>query len=154
MELVPLIMKRVLGLLLFVGLCLACSASEGPVTFYAQLIRASDRETPPEVSWKPIGPKLNKQLCPKFRWKNYWEVSRRTLTVEPGKKTRVRLNAERELEVELRGAGDSEIRLFTGGKLVQKSRQSLQSQMSIMGGARENDESWFVVLRQDKPTVD
>jgi hypothetical protein len=149
-------MKTVLGLLVFLGIGMACFAQEGPVTvtYYAQLIRASDREKPQEVNWKPLGPKLTKQLCPKFRWKNYWEVSRQKLKVQPGNKARVRLNAEREIEVELSGKGESEIRLFAGGKLVQKSRQSLQSHMSIMGGTRENDESWFVVIRSDKPTVD
>jgi hypothetical protein len=97
---------------------------------------------------------LSSRLCPKFRWKNYWEVSRQTLSVPAGMKSRVRLNPEREIEIELRAEGDSEIRLFTAGKLVQKSRQSLQSKMSIIGGTRENEDSWFVVVRRDKPAID
>jgi len=146
-------MKTVLGLLVFLGITVACLADSQTVVFYAQLIRATDREGQ-DPGWRPIGPKLTSRLCPKFRWNHFWEVSRQTLNVEPGKKTRVRLNPEREIEIELRGESESEIRLFTAGKLVQKSRQSLQSKMSIIGGTRENDESWFVVVRRDKPTLE
>ena len=95
-------MKTVLGLLVFLGISAACLADSQPVVFYAQLIRATDREGH-EPGWRPIGPKLTNRLCPKFRWNHFWEVSRQTLNVEPGKKTRVRLNPEREIEIELRG---------------------------------------------------
>jgi hypothetical protein len=146
-------MKTVFAWLVCLGVSAACLADGPPVVFYAQLIRATDREVQ-EAAWKPIGPKLSSRLCPKFRWKNYWEVSRQTLSVPAGMKSRVRLNPEREIEIELRAEGDSEIRLFTAGKLVQKSRQSLQSKMSIIGGTRENEDSWFVVVRRDKPAID
>lgn len=147
-------MKTVLGLMLFLGFSVVSHAEEKTVTFYAQLIRASDQDLPQNVSWRPVGPKLSRQLCPKFRWKNYWEVNRHTMKLSSGGKARVKLNAEREVEVELKSPTESEVRLFHGGKLVQKSKQSLESSMSIMGGTRENDESWFVVVRRDKPTVD
>jgi len=147
-------MRTVFVLLVLLGVRAVALADGQPITFYTQLIRASDQDHPEQASWKPVGPKISKQLCPKFRWKNYWEVDRRTVKVHPGKVTRVRLNPEREVEIELRGPDDSEIRLYTKGVLVRKSRQSLQSKMSIMGGTRENEESWFVVVRRDKPTSD
>lgn len=146
-------MKTVLGLLLGLGVSVACLAEGQPVVFYAQLIRATDREVQ-EAGWRPIGPKLSSRLCPKFRWKNYWEVSRQTVSVHPGKKTRIRLNADREVEIDLRSQSDSEICLYTKGQVVQKSRQSSQEKMSIIGGTRENDESWFVVVRRDKPMLE
>jgi len=145
-------MKTMLGLLLFLGTTAVCPADPAAVTFYTQLIHASDQDRPPEPSWKPVGPKVSRRLCPKFRWKNYWEVGRQTVSVHPGKVTRVRLNPERELEIELRSQDESEIRLFSRGVLMRRSRQSIQSNMSIMGGTRENDDSWFVVVRRDKPT--
>lgn len=123
-------------------------------TFYAQLIRGTDREMPEQASWKPAGPKLSKQLSPKFRWKNYWEVSRLTIPVEAGRIKRTRLNPDREIEIDLRGGKEYEVRLYVKGQLACRSKQSLQSGMSITGGARENNESWFVVVRRDKPTVD
>ena len=135
------------------ALAASCEAQEA-TTFYAQLIRGTDREMPEHVTWKPVGPKLSKQLSPKFRWKNYWEMSRHTISVQAGKVNRVRLNPDREVEIELRGANEYEVRLFVKGHLACRSKQSMQSSMSITGGARENDESWFVVVRRDKPAVD
>jgi hypothetical protein len=130
-----------------------CETGEA-TTFYAQLIRGTDREMPEQVTWKPAGPKLSKQLSPKFRWKNYWEVSRLTIPVHVGKVNRTRLNPDREIEIDLRGVKEYEVRLFVKGQLTCRSKQSMQSGMSITGGARENNESWFVVVRRDKPTVD
>jgi len=147
-------MKTVLGLLLILGVSAACLAGSAPVTFYTQLVRASDSDKPREPSWRPVGPKLSRQLCPKFRWKNYWEVDHQTVSVQPGKVTRVRLNPARDIEIELRGEDGSEIRLFTNGVLTRRSRQPIHSSMSIMGGTREKDDSWFVVVRQDKPTLE
>jgi hypothetical protein len=143
-----------LSVLAFIGAFAAGAEADEAATFYAQLIRGTDREMPEQVGWKPAGPKLSKQLSPKFRWKNYWEVSRHTISVQAGKVSRTCLNPEREIEIHLRGANEYEVRLFVKGQLTCRSKQSMQSGMSITGGARENDESWFVVVRRDKPTVD
>ena len=150
----PVGMKNLFVLVVCLGISAACRADSPGVTFYTQLVRASDQDKPMEPHWRPVGPRLSRHLCPKFRWKNYWEVNRQTVNVLPGKVTRVRLNPDREIEIELRGPDESEIRLYTKGILVRKSRQSIQSSMSIMGGMHENDDSWFVVVRRDKPTTD
>ena len=147
-------MNVLLGFLAVVGVSTVCLADGQPVVIYAQLIRGTDQEAPQNVAWKPVGPKLSHQLCPKFRWKNYWEISRKTLSVHSGKVTRVRLNEEREMEIELLAKEESEIRLYTAGKLMRKSRQSLQSKMTIMGGGWEDKDCWFIVVRRDKPSVD
>ena len=129
-------------------------AGDPSLVFYVQLVRGSDQDSLQQASWKPLGPKLSEQLCPKFRWKNYWEVNRKTLNVQPGQPVRVRLSQEREIEIELRTAEESEIRLFTAGKLVRRSRQPTHSRMTIMGGGGDKAECWFVVVRRDKPSVD
>ena len=147
-------MKTVIGFLLLFGIHAACLAENQAETFYAQLIRGSDQEKPGHASWKPVGPRLSKQFGPKFRWKNYWEVSQHKVKVLPGKSARIRLSEEREIEIEVRSGEESEIRLFTGGKLVRKSRQALECKMTIMGGGADKIESWFIIVRRDKPTVD
>lgn len=148
------VMKVLLGFLVLLGVSAACLAESQPVTLYAQVIRGTDQEKPPQAGWKPVGPKLSGRLCPKFRWKHYWEVSRKAVQVQPGKSVRIKATPEREVEIELGGSGESEIRLYTAGKLVRKSRQSLESKMTIMGGGSDESESWFIVVRRDKPTVD
>jgi len=147
-------MKPLFSLLVLLGVSAVCLAGDQPVTLYAQVIRGTDQEKPPKAGWKPVGPKLSGRLCPKFRWNYYWEVSRREVTARPGKPTRIKLTPDREIEIELRGTGESEIRLYSAGKLVRKSRQSRESKMTIMGGGWEESESWFIVVRRDKPTVD
>ena len=146
-------MKTILGFFALLGVQAMCLGDGLPLVFHAQLIRGTDTEKPLHSAWRPVGPKLSKQLCPKFRWKNYWEVNRQAVSVTPGKITRLRIAPEREIELELRDS-DYEIRLFTGGKLARRSRQTLQSKMSILGGGWDDAESWFIVVRRDPPTVE
>lgn len=138
------------ALLWFQAWCLAESPGQ---VFHVQLIRGTDQEQPEQVAWKAVGPKLIKKLGPKFRWKYYWEVSRHEVTVIPDKPARVRLSHEREIEIELHGDAESEVRLYRAGKLVRKSKQMLPAGMTIMGGGGEEAECWFIVVRRDKPTV-
>ena len=147
-------MKALLGLSLLLGVSAVCLAESQPVTLYAQVIRGTDQEKPAQAGWKPIGPKLSSRLCPKFRWNYYWEVSRKAVQVQPGKSVRIKATPEREMEIERGGSGESEIRLYTAGKLVRKSKQSRDSKITIMGGGSDESESWFIVGRRDKPTVD
>jgi len=147
-------MKSLFSFLVLLGVSAVCLADGEPVTFYAQVIRGTDQEKPSQASWKPVGPKLSSRLCPKFRWSHYWEVKRQTISVQPGKPARIKATPDREIEIELRGSGESEIRLYSAGKLVRKSRQPIDAKMTIMGGGWEQSESWFIVVRRDKPTVD
>ena len=144
----------VFSFLVLLGVSAVCLAEAQPVILYTQVIRGTDKDKPPQAGWKPVGPRLSRQLCPKFRWKHYWEVSRQAVSVRPGETARIRVSPDREIEIELRPSGESEIRLYSAGKLARKSRQSVESPMTIMGGGWEESECWFIVVRRDKPTVD
>lgn len=149
------VMKTFLCILLWVTLVAHAPAADGVnVPFYVQLIRGTDAAKSEQKSWRPVGPKLSKQFGPKFRWKHYWEVSRHSLSALPGKATRIRLSPDREIEIELRGTTEYDLRLYTRGKLARCERQKQQSRMSIMGGGLEATESWFVVVRRDPPSVE
>jgi hypothetical protein len=106
---------------------------------------------PTEASWKPVGPKLQKRLSPVFRWDHYWEVNRLMVNVEPTKTKRLHLSKDREVEIVPRGEREIEIRVYRDGQMIRKSRQAADVKMSIMGGDREKDEAWFVVVRRDAP---
>ena len=143
-------MRMLSALVLAVSVHAVGLAQETAQTFYVQLIRGTDADKPQQASWKPVGPKLSRQFTPRFRWKTYWEIERAAVIVAPGKVTRIKLGAEREVEVDL-NKSDPEVRLFTNGVLSRRCRDSLRSGMCIMGGTRDNDESWFVVVRRDPP---
>src|SRR5213083_2500523 len=71
------------------------AADAHKVTFYVQLIRGSDSDKPDDPAWKPVGAKLDKNLRGVFRWRNYWEVKRRTVVLGTGEIRRFHLTADR-----------------------------------------------------------
>lgn len=144
-------MIRSLTCITFLAVALALTAQQKPVTMYVQLIRGTNKEKPPQADWKPIGAKLSEQLTPVFRWPHYYEVKRQTATIYPKKTSRLALTDDRALEIELLDAGQSELRLYRKDKLVRRSRQPFDSKLAIMGGDGEKDQSWFIVVRKDKP---
>ena len=129
----------------------ATSAAEDSILYYVQLIRGTDSNVPEDSKWQPIGERLSQKLQSVFRWKNYWEVSRQQVTVKKGKASRTRLTKEREIEIEFVAAETTEIRLIRNGVLTRKTRGSKETRLRILGGDKDGEESWFVVVRRDEP---
>ena len=144
-------MNRLVWLSLWLGLGLASYGQEVGTTYHVQLIRGTSQPVPTEANWKPVGPKLQKRLSPVFRWNYYWEVNRVAVTVDSAKRKRLHLSKDREVEIAPRGEREVEIRVYREGQLIRKCRQAADVKMSIMGGDREKDEAWFVVVRRDAP---
>jgi len=147
-------MRRLLYLvfLLTFVVTVASSAETQAVNLYVQFIRGTNDEKPKERSWKPIGPKLSKRLSPVFQWKNYWEMSLQEITVERRKVNKISLNKVRDLEIRLVNEKEIEFRLYRKGQLTRTSRQQINSkEMEIIGGTQDDETSWFVVVRHDKP---
>jgi hypothetical protein len=124
------------------------------VTFYVQLVRGTDDSTAPSQESRPIGPKLAGHLRHIFKWAHFWEVEYRELQLEPGKKTKLRLNAQREVEIELVRPDKRVVAAYSEGKLVSRSVEPLNAPMTIIGGDRDAKSSWFIVVRRDKPAVE
>jgi len=122
------------------------------IAFYVQLIRGSDSDKPDDPAWKPVGSRLGKNLRAVFRWKNYWEVKRESLTLVKGQVARLHLTREREVEVKLLDPPNTQIRLYHKGKLTRCTHQPISEHMSILGGDGQSGESWFVVVRRDQPS--
>ena len=122
------------------------------VTFYLQLIRGNDESTPPALGAKLIGPKLSEKLFPVFKWKNYWEIKRDSVDLDVGKSVRKKLSPEREVEVELLKSQELAVRVIRNGKAAREIRQKSASAFCILGGDKEEVQSWFIVVRHDNPT--
>ena len=139
-----------LGLLAAVAL--AQAAPEPPATqLYVQLIRGTPGDKPAAEPWKPVGPVLRARLHPIFRWSHYWEVRRDNVNLVKQKPLGLKLNPELALQVEWTGDKQREIRLYRNGELTRRHRDMLDS-LAILGGDRESGESWFVVVRPDRPS--
>ena len=158
-------MRRVLVVLLLAGVVGgdAFAADTGTVaraeapapsrtTFYLQLIRGNSESTAPAPGAKLIGPKLSQKLSPVFKWSNYWEIKRDSVDLEVGKSVRKKLSAEREVEVELLKTQDVAVRVIRNGKPTRETRQGAANAFVICGGDKEEDQSWFIVVRRDNPS--
>jgi len=128
------------------------AAAEDGRTYYFQVICGSDKQLPAKADAKPIGAKLRSQLETKFRWKNYAELTHGECTVNDFKTTTIKLPERREMQLQLTG-NTIETRLYRGGQLVRKSREHANSRSLIMGGDQGPNESWFIVIRRDKPST-
>ncbi len=147
------ILTLLVGLLALVSLAplAASSAEQGAITYYVQLIRGSDEDTPPEPGSKRVGPKLAETFKPVFKWKTYWEIKCREVALTPGRATRVRLNDEREVHLDLTDPNHRKVAAFQKGALVERTVSPLGEGMTIIGGDRDKKSAWFIVVRRDKP---
>ena len=139
-------------LLALASLALLQAADAPKTTFSVQLVRGSDSDRPNDPAWKPVGASLSKSLQAVFRWKNYWEVNRQTVTLSKDKVARLRLSRESDVEVRLLNPPHTQIRLYHNGALTRCSHQPISEHMSVLGGESMNGECWFVVVRRDHPS--
>jgi hypothetical protein len=116
----------------------------------AQLVWGTNDDSSPDPGHKPVkGKVLEKLKKLPLKWKNYFEVTRKELSVQKGESTRTPMSKDCEIQVRNLGADSIEVTLFGKGKEVNKTTQSLpEDRMLVIGGNAENFTSWFVVLRR------
>jgi hypothetical protein len=144
-------MKSILLVLLLMGAPLAKCADAPAATFYIQLIRGSDLDAAPSPQAKLIGPKLDRRLHDVFKWKNYWEIKRETVTLKTGAAIRKQMSPQREVEIAWTSSRDVVISLYTDGKLTRKRQQSIDTAFYIAGGNKDASDCWFIVVRRENP---
>jgi hypothetical protein len=130
---------------------LARGADVASATFYIQLVRGTDVEARPAPQAHAIGGRLDQRLHDIFKWKNYWEVKRETVSLHSGMKVRKRMSAQREVEIAWSGPRAMEISLYTDGKLTRKRQQTIDTNFYISGGDRDAADCWFIIVRKDNP---
>jgi hypothetical protein len=145
------VMKPFLLALLLVGAPFLQAADAPSVTLYVQLIRGSDLDSPPAPQARLIGPRLDHRLHDVFKWKNYWEIKRQTVTLKNGAKVRARMSPQREVEIAWPGPRDMTVCIYTDGKLTRKQVQSIDTTFFIAGGDKEVGQPWFIIVRRDNP---
>jgi hypothetical protein len=148
-----LVMKRLLLVLLLIGPPMARAADSPPITFYIQLVCGSDSTTPPSPQAKLVGQKLDQRLRDVFRWKNYWEVRRESVSLKTGGSVRRRITPERDVEIDLPTDHNMTISMYLDGKLTRKRQQSVDAAFYIAGGDTSASDSWFIIVRRDNPDV-
>jgi hypothetical protein len=147
-------MKSAVGILLALAVPLIAGPESSSVKLWVQLVHAAKTPSVQPAHWKPIGPELNKRLTDVFRWRDYYEVARQEISVEPGKITKTLLAKDREVVVTYKSPTELIVRLYRQGELVRKAERGLNQKMTIMGGDANDQEAWFVVVRRDKPKAE
>jgi hypothetical protein len=126
-------------------------AEGGAIRYYVQLIRGTDSDQPPQAESKLVGSRLDGIFRGPLKWKSYWEVCRREVNITPGQKARLRLNSEREVEIDLSRPGKRIVRAFQKGELVDRTVGPVGEAMTLIGGKRDLGSVWFIVVRRDQP---
>ena len=146
-------MKRLLVILalLLVGAGCQPARDKSGLTFYLQTIHGNDEDRPPTPEARPIGAKLSHRLRSVWKWKHYWELKRDSALVKPGQRVRKRMSPEREVELELADARSVTARIYLNGRLTRSRTQPAEGAFYIAGGDAGQDESWFIVVRRDRP---
>jgi hypothetical protein len=113
----------------------------------AILVWGTNGEKPADQELKPISPDLSKRLRRIFKWKDYFEITRKTITAETGSATKTDMSRECRLEITHFRDHEFQIRLFGKGVLVVTKRQNISpGETVVLGGDDKNDNAWFVVL--------
>ncbi|MEI7728471.1 MAG: hypothetical protein WCO56_02820 [Verrucomicrobiota bacterium] len=147
----PFLLMVVVGLAM-VGI--AGGSEPAPVVFYVQLVRGTSESQPPAKDSKVIGPKLAAQFRVFAGWKHYWEIARQETRIVPGQKCRIKLNPEREVEIDLSAQGKRTITAYFKGQSLGRSTDQLDAPMTVIGGERDPRTTWFIAVRRDKPTTE
>jgi hypothetical protein len=145
--------RRIVGLLVLAGFALAAMgrAEEGAITFYVQLIRGTDDEQAPAPGSKRVGPKLAETFHAVFKWRRYWEISRKEVAVTPGHRAKLQLSNERAVVIDLTDPKTRKVTVFQKGQLVERTTRPVGDAMTLIGGDRDRQSAWFIAVRRDKP---
>jgi hypothetical protein len=138
--------------LFFLGLPAAeVAQAAGESNFQVQLIWGTNGEKPKDKPLKDVDPKLQERLKGVFKWKNYYEVSRKPLSVPKEASKKLTLSEKCEIQVQDVGSSRIEVRLFGEGHLVVKKVQTVNpGEVIVLAGDGKDDTAWFVVLNPTK----
>jgi hypothetical protein len=127
------------------------SSAAGEATFQVQLIWGTNGEKPKDTQLKDVEPKLQERLKGVFKWTNYYEVTRKPLSVPKDAAQKLKLSDKCDIQVQDLGSARIEIRLFGEGNLVVKKVQNVvPGEVIVLAGDSKNDTAWFVVLNPTK----
>lgn len=144
----PIRLAAILVLLVFTAA--SADASSKEMKLEALLVWGTNDDNSPDPSHKTVEPEVELKLKKlPFKWNNYFEVNRKSFSIEKDNSTKIELSKDCEIKVRHLGNGNVEVTLFGKGKSVGTIKQALpKGELLVTGGNAENLTAWFVVLRQ------
>jgi hypothetical protein len=121
------------------------------VCYKVALIRATDDAESLPAGSTHVSPELAEILHGPLKWEHYWKVCEKKVAVTDGAKKKVLLINDREVEIDLSVTNKRTVIAYQSGKVLNKSTVCRGQKISLMGGKRDEDSGWFVVVRRDEP---
>jgi len=126
---------------------LSGAPSEAKLELDAVLVWGTNGPRPADPELKDLRVEIRQKLQAVFKWKDYYEVNRRSLQFVARQVQKVRLSPKCEVSVENLGHATIEVRLYGEGKLVVKRKQTMTpGELLVLAGEDRNDTAWFVVF--------
>lgn len=121
--------------------------------FSAQLVWCTDSEKPAGKELKDLAPKLRGKISRIFKWKNYFEVSRRPLSLPADDGKRIRISDRCEVIMSAVDAEKMEVVLYGDKKLAGKNVMNFapileKGELLVIGGDdRDNyGDAWLLII--------
>jgi len=150
-------LPRLSGLILGVALVFLSQASvhAADLKLEATLVWGTNDEKSPDASHKPVDTVYAKKLAKYFKWKNYFEVNRQTVTIPSRQSKRLTMSKQCVIEItELEGE-PIEVKLYGEGKLLNKFTKALtKGEIVAIAGDDKNESAWFVMIKEIEPKAE
>jgi hypothetical protein len=143
-----------LAVVLFAGGAAQLQAAD--LNLKALLIWGTDDQKPKDATFKEVEPELKKKLVGVFKWKNYFEITQKTITLSPKEPKKLRMSPKCELEISFADQANLDIKLFGEGRWTKTIRQNvkalLRGELAVLAGDDKDryGDAWFVVISTDK----
>ena len=133
--------------ILFAGVLSAATAAERKME--ARLVWGTNDEKSPEPSHKPLDADMAKKLHEMpLKWKNYFEVNRRTFLINPQTYTNIVMSKQCSIEMKDKGGNNVTVKLYGQGKPVNRVDKPLpKGDVLTIGGDAKNNSAWFIMVR-------
>lgn len=143
--------RALISLLVLLVLIRAEQSDSKPITYFVQLVRGCDSDTPPEPNSRRIGATLQSHFQGPLKWKSFWEVTREEVAVAPGNAKNVSLGHACRVRIDLGDRAHRTVTVFKRPGEIEANTMPIGSGMTVVGGARDAASAWFVVVRRDQP---
>ncbi len=113
----------------------------------ARLIWGTNDEKSPNPKHKPVDDELAGKLRKIFKWKNYFQETRKKVTVPNRESKRFSISPECEIEIKELEGPKIELQLIGKGKVVNRTTKGFtKGELITLGGDSGNGSAWFVTI--------
>lgn len=131
------------------GLLLTSGTFASDIKVEAVLVWGTNGEKPKDGNLKVADKVTTEKLAKVFKWKNYYEVSRKSASIPSRSSSKLGVSKDCEVEItELEGAKVA-YRLIGKGNPVNKTVVALtKGESFVIAGEDKNETAWFIVITE------